>query len=104
MDPAAVDGDEKLTVIGAGNYGSNALYVNNRLGLDLTTDSPTLKHVLRALDIYYNANLNTYLMGAPYDLVGGGQLLGFWVPEPGSFALPALAARALASHRRTRNA
>lgn len=104
LDLTAIDGDEKLIVAAAGNHAANALYVNNLIGLDLTTNSPTLKHLDSALNIYYNANLNSYLMGATYDLVAGGQLLGFWVPEPGSLALLAFGTLALAGHRRKRSA
>lgn len=103
LDVSNLNGSEKLFVSAAGNFATNALYVNALVGLssgNVTTllDSP--------INIYYNTAYSPGLLGLTYQLTSGGELIPLTalVPaaEPNSLLLLSLGSLALVGRSRRR--
>lgn len=77
---------EILEVVGAGNFATNALYVDAILG---ALEATVTDHLQSAINIYYNGSSSPGLNFQTYDLVGGGQLISLQapIPEPSSALL-----------------
>jgi hypothetical protein len=103
LDLSHLNGSEKLWVSAAGNFATNALYVNALVGLSSGNVADLLDS---PIDIFYNTAHSPGLLGLTYQLNSGGSLVPLTAivpaPEPSSSLLLSLGSLALLGSTRRR--